>query len=145
MDGLGARGARLQLLVPPDPKLGRAIRGQIAAYARAAGVVEADLTELLVAVGEALANAIEHSGTTEPIEVSAWVAGEDLIAQVVDHGAGFVPDRIVAPRTPREAMAERGRGLLIMSCCADAISVQSGPGRGTAVTLSRHLRSSLHR
>ena len=139
MNGLATPGAHLQLSVPPDPKQGRAIRGRIAAFARAAGAGEGDLSELLAALGEALANAIEHSGTTEPIEVSAWVAGDDLTVQVVDHGTGFIPDPIVPPRTPREVLAERGRGLLIMSRCADAISVESGPGRGTAVTLSRHL------
>lgn len=142
VSGLAGPGAPLQLLVPPDPQQGCAVRSSIAAFGHAAGIAEADLDALLVAVGEALANAIEHSGTTEPIEVSAWLAGGDLFAKIVDRGAGFVPrDPAFAHLPPNETFAERGRGLFIMAGFADAITVESGLGRGTSVTLSRHLRA----
>jgi anti-sigma regulatory factor (Ser/Thr protein kinase) len=142
VDGKVAPSRHLQLSVPPDPEQGRAVRGRIAAFARSAGVSDDDLTDLLIALGEALANAIEHSKTTAPIEVSAWVAGHDLIAQVVDHGSGFVMQPIGVATSREAILTERGRGLLIMSQCADVISVDSFPGRGTAITLSRHLRAS---
>jgi serine/threonine-protein kinase RsbW len=129
-------------MVPPDPQQGSAVRRRIAAFGRAAGIDEDELCDLLIAVGEALANAIEHSGTNEPIEVSAWLSGGSLVARVVDRGAGFVPrEPAFAPLPPGEVLAERGRGLFIMAGFSDAIAVESGPGRGTSVTLTHRLRA----
>jgi stage II sporulation protein AB (anti-sigma F factor) len=135
-------GARLRLRVPPDPQLGRYVREQILAFASALEIAETDLLDFLTALGEALANAIEHSGATEPIEVSVWLVGSDqLIATVVDRGIGFAPTEsaVVEPHLP-DAFAERGRGLPIMRTCSDIFSVRSAPGKGTAVTLGRHVR-----
>jgi stage II sporulation protein AB (anti-sigma F factor) len=135
-------GARLRLRVPPDPQLGRYVREQIVAFASALEISENDLGDFLAALGEALANAIEHSGATEPIEVSVWlVGGDQLIATVVDRGVGFSPTEsaVLEPHLP-DAFSERGRGLPIMRTCSDIFSVRSAPGRGTAVTLGRYVR-----
>jgi len=89
----------------------------------------------MAAVGEALANAIEHAHTREPIEVSAWLHDDGLFAAVRDHGVGFpANDRSLATSLP-DAFAERGRGLPLMQRCADVCSVRSAPGEGTRVTL----------
>ena len=131
-------------MVPPDPQQGSAVRSSIAAFGRAAGITEDELCDLLIAVGEALANAIEHSGTKEPIEVSAWLSGRDLVAKIVDRGAGFVPrDPVFASLPPGEVLAERGRGLFIMAGFSDGITVESGPGCGTSITLTHRLRAPL--
>jgi stage II sporulation protein AB (anti-sigma F factor) len=132
-------GARLRLRVPPDPQLGRYVREQIIAFASALDIPEADLGDFLTALGEALANAMEHSGAREPIEVSVWLVGSDqLVATVVDRGVGFEPSATAAsePHLP-DSLSERGRGLPIMRRCSDIFSVRSAPGQGTAVTLGR--------
>jgi stage II sporulation protein AB (anti-sigma F factor) len=132
-------GARLRLRVPPDPQLGRYVREQVLAFASALDIPESDLCDFLTALGEALANAMEHSGAREPIEVSVWLVGSDqLIATIVDRGIGFEPAGSAAtePNLP-DSLAERGRGLPIMRSCSDIFSVRSSPGHGTAVTLGR--------
>jgi anti-sigma regulatory factor (Ser/Thr protein kinase) len=133
-------GARLRLRVPPDPQLGRYVREQIIAFASALEIPETDLADFLTALGEALANAMEHSGAREPIEVSVWlVGGDQLGATVVDRGVGFVPAgaaELAEPNLP-DSFSERGRGLPIMRRCSDIFSVRSTPGKGTAVTLGR--------
>ena len=134
-----ARGAQLRLSVPPDPRLGAYVRQELLAFTASNGIDDADVGDFMAAVGEALANAIEHAHTLEPIEVSAWLLDDRLFAAVRDRGVGFpVNDRSLAKSLP-DAFAERGRGLPIMHRCADVCSVRSVPGEGTRVTLGLHI------
>jgi anti-sigma regulatory factor (Ser/Thr protein kinase) len=100
-----------------------------------------DLRDFLTALGEALANSMEHAGSTDAIEVTCWLVGDDqFLATVVDRGKGFTmatPE--LEPRLPG-LEAERGRGLPIMRRCTDIFAVRSEPGKGTAVILGRYLR-----
>ena len=131
----GGPGAQLRLCVPPDAKLGGYVRQQVIAFTEAQGIDDDEVLDFVSAVGEALANAIEHAHTSEPIEVSAWVLDNRLFASVSDRGIGFTPtERTVSPALP-DTDAERGRGLPIMRRCADMFSVRSSPGEGTRVTL----------
>jgi anti-sigma regulatory factor (Ser/Thr protein kinase) len=134
-----ARGAQLRLSVPPDPRLGAYVRQELLTFAEANGIRDADVGDFMTAIGEALANAIEHAHTQEPIEVSAWLLDDRLFAAVRDRGVGFpVNDRSATKPLP-DALAERGRGLPIMQRCADVFSVRSAPGEGTRVTLGLHV------
>ena len=134
----GADGRALHLQLAPDPRLGRGIREQVLAYAASRGIAPADLGDFVTAIGEALANAMEHSQTTEPIEVTVWRHdGTRIMATIVDHGVGFPVEKMA--RDLPEATAERGRGLPIMRRCADFFTVASAPGEGTTVTLGRSL------
>jgi anti-sigma regulatory factor (Ser/Thr protein kinase) len=137
-----ARGAQLRLSVPSEPRAGLRVRREILAFAVQHGIADGDdLCDFVTAIGEALANAIEHAHTTEPIEVSAWLLGEDrLFASVQDRGIGFHPvERPIDSQLP-DALAERGRGLPIMQRCSDIFSVSSAPGEGTRITLGRYVQ-----
>ena len=145
-----APGAQLRLCVPPDPRLGGFVRQEVMDFAETQGITKPELTDFVSAIGEALANAIEHSHTSEPIEISAWLLGEDrLFASVRDRGVGFAPiGGGCSPALPSD-FAERGRGMPIMRRCADIFSVRSAPGEGTRITLGCHVhraarRRSLH-
>jgi anti-sigma regulatory factor (Ser/Thr protein kinase) len=134
-----ARGPQLRLSVPPDPRLGAFVRQELLTFAEANRIRDADVGDFMAAVGEALANAIEHAHTSEPIEVTAWLLDDRLFAAVRDRGVGFpVNDRSLAKSLP-DAFAERGRGLPIMKRCTDVCSVRSAPGEGTRVTLGLHV------
>jgi hypothetical protein len=134
-----ARGAQLRLSVPPDPRLGAYVRQELLAFAEANGIRDADVSDFMAAIGEALANAIEHAHTREPIEVTAWLLDDRLFAAVRDRGVGFpVNDRSLAKSLP-DAFSERGRGLPIMQRFADICTVRSAPGEGTRVTLGLHV------
>jgi anti-sigma regulatory factor (Ser/Thr protein kinase) len=133
------RGTELRFSIPPDPRLGGYVRRQIMAFARTQGIVDDDITDFIGAIGEALANAIEHAHTRKPIEIVAWVIDDRLFASVHDQGVGFAPsERTVAQKLP-DVYAERGRGLPIMRRYADVFSVRSVPGEGTRVTLGCHV------
>jgi anti-sigma regulatory factor (Ser/Thr protein kinase) len=128
--------AQLCLRVPADPRLGGYVRQEVMAFAELQGIADADVADFIAAVGEALANAIEHAHTVEPIEVSVWLLDDRLYASVCDRGVGFLPnERTVAQHLP-DAFAERGRGLPIMRRFTDVFNVRSAPGQGTRVTLA---------
>jgi len=138
-----APGAQLRLCVPPDPRLGGYVRQELMAFAELQGIDTPDVTDFVSAIGEALANAIEHAQTHESIEISAWLLGEDrLFASVRDRGIGFAPLSCERSLALPDAYAERGRGLPIMRSCTDIFSVRSAPGQGTRVTLGCYVHRS---
>jgi len=137
------RGAELRFSIPPDPRLSGRVRHELMAFAREQGITEGDLADFIGAIGEALANAIEHAHTNEPIEIAAWVIDDRLFASVQDHGVGFPLERTVTKTLP-EAYAERGRGLPIMRHYCDVFSMRSVPGEGTRVTLGCHVHRATH-
>lgn len=138
-------GASLRLQVPPDVRYGRYVRERVAGFAVTRDVPDADTDEFVTAVYEAVANAIAHGRPRAAIEVSCWMTKDDqLVATIVDRGAGFsVPQTIGAPPLP-DSMAEHGRGLSIMRSCTDTFSVRSAPGKGTSVVLGRYVHRAKH-
>ena len=133
-------GASLRLQVPPDAQCGRSVRESVVEFTSAHAVSAIDTDEFVTAVSEALANAIEHSGS-DNIEITCWIgAGDQLLATVVDHGIGFAADEAMGRPPALDLLAERGRGLPIMRRFTDLCSIRSAPGKGTTVTLGRHVR-----
>jgi anti-sigma regulatory factor (Ser/Thr protein kinase) len=134
-------GATLRLQIPPEPRYARYVRERVMGFASSYNLDSDDLRDFLTALGEALANSMEHAASAEAIEVTCWLVGDDqFLATVVDKGKGFVmtcPE--LEPRLPG-VEAERGRGLPIMRRCTDIFAVRSEPGKGTSVILGRYLR-----
>jgi stage II sporulation protein AB (anti-sigma F factor) len=141
MDGavLPAAGAPLHLRIPPDAKFGRYVRERVADFATANAIPEDTADEFITAIGEALANAIEHGCCTDDIEIACRITSDQvLLASVVDRGIGFDPGTRPVPAF--DPLTERGRGLPIMRQYTDHMKVESEPGRGTSVTLARNVR-----
>jgi len=136
------KDAVLEFRVLPQPHLCAVVRQGVADFARAHGVADEDLTHILTALGEALANAIEHAGGEEPIDLQVRVGSDRIVVTVQDSGVGF-PSELMSPPPDLpdlpEPSAERGRGLPIMRRCTDIFAIRSLPGRGTAVVLGRYL------
>lgn len=136
-----AGGATLRLRVPPDARYGKYVRERLLSFGSSFEIGESDLCEFVTAIGEALANSIEHAQTADSIEVSAWLLdGDKLIATIVDTGVGFADPPSQNPALPPN-YSERGRGMPIMKQCTDLFTVRSSPGEGTSVILGRYLRS----
>jgi anti-sigma regulatory factor (Ser/Thr protein kinase) len=136
----------LAFRVPPRPRFARVIRGRIADFARRSGIDERDLPEFLTAVGEAVANAIEHSGVNQSIDVECRAGHDRIVAVVRDAGAGF--DAATVGNAMNDLPAdedERGRGLAIMQRCSDIFALESAPGVGTSVLVGRMIRQAAAR
>jgi anti-sigma regulatory factor (Ser/Thr protein kinase) len=132
--------AVLDFKIPPLPHLARVVREGVVDFARLNGVGDDDLAHFLTALGEALANAVEHARSDAPIEVEVRIGMERILASVQDAGVGFVADLGPEPDLP-SLDAERGRGLPIMRRCCDIFAIASEPGKGTVVLIGRYLRS----
>ncbi len=89
--------------------------------------------DLTLAMGEALANSVEHAyagGATGVVEVEAVLTDGLVHLAVRDHGLW---------RAPHDD-PDRGRGLMLMRRLVDDVRVDTD-GRGTVVTLEYRLRS----
>ena len=129
----------LKVRIPPNPRFGRSVRQAVLSFAGKFEIGHDELEEFIFALGEALANAIEHSHSAEVIEVRCQVEDGKILATVTDAGAGFQDAQVSNVSLPSE-YSERGRGLPIMRRCTDIFAVHSMPGRGTSVVLGRYLR-----
>ncbi|MCB0998434.1 MAG: SpoIIE family protein phosphatase [Acidimicrobiales bacterium] len=90
--------------------------------------------DVLLAVSEAVSNAVEHgasSGTDRPIVVVATTAGDEVRITVRDHGVWREPVPSI----------ERGRGIGIMRALMDDVAVERHDD-GTVVRLGRTLSPS---
>jgi anti-sigma regulatory factor (Ser/Thr protein kinase) len=94
----------------------RQARSAITAFARG-WLRGRDLTDFEGAVGEVLANAVEHGGGPE-ITVRCYFDCGRVVAEIEDHGAGFLPPQAI--RAPVGG-APRGYGLFIMHRLLDEV------------------------
>jgi anti-sigma regulatory factor (Ser/Thr protein kinase) len=127
----------LQLRIPPLPRYARSARAALTAFGHYHRVSARDLENLTFALGEALANAIEHACTQQDIAIAFNIDENAIVATVRDEGQGlpYLPPA-VAPFPA--SSTETGRGFAIMQRCTDFFDVRSTPGRGTLVTLGRY-------
>jgi anti-anti-sigma factor len=128
--------APLELDLPALPSALPGIRRRLGVWLTSLGMGEQDRVGVMVAVGEACANAVEHAyRDTEPgpVSVRAAVDVDGLLTVMVrDHGTWRPPDR---------DPGDRGRGLLIMRQLVDGVVLEEEE-KGTTVTLSLRLRRS---
>jgi anti-sigma regulatory factor (Ser/Thr protein kinase) len=132
-------GQTLKVRIPPNARFGKSVREEVISFANRFAISRGELEEFIFAVGEALANAIEHSGSNDVIEVRCQVEKDKIVATIIDSGSGFQSEPPAQITLPSE-LNERGRGLPIMRRCTDIFAVHSVPGKGTAVVLGRYLR-----
>jgi anti-sigma regulatory factor (Ser/Thr protein kinase) len=125
--------------IPPEPHFGRDVRKGVAEFASERGVDDDDRDALLTALGEALANAIEHSCCDAPIEIDCRAARDRIVATVRDRGVGFCCASVLALAELPPEDDERGRGLHIMQRCSDIFAIRTIPGGGTVVSVGRYL------
>jgi anti-sigma regulatory factor (Ser/Thr protein kinase) len=112
-------------------------RRRVATLAEACGLSGPELFDLLLAVGEALANAVKHgSPHREADRVSVRVGLQDggVAVEVRDQGPGFGASRLGHP----EVLESCGRGIPFMRALVDELRFDCRPG-GTSVVLRKRI------
>ncbi len=111
-------------------------RDSVREMLRSAGWGHEGVELAILAVDEALANAIEHGSMPgAPLEIETTVAAGAGAAEVLvtDRGRPGARAPLGIPATPPPS-SDHGRGLIIMSALADQLEVRRA-GRGTRVRL----------
>jgi serine/threonine-protein kinase RsbW len=120
---------------------------------RRVGVDEESVYDILLAATEACTNVLRHSGRdVRRYTVITSLGTVGCQVEVADEGAGTAaaepgrePLMLAGSDGPQPATAiarlpESGRGLAIMRACVDNVTLDSSPGRGTVVTMRKHIR-----
>ncbi len=101
-------------------------------------IKEEKFGNILLALTEAVDNAIEHGNKNNPdksVELSYKTSPEGVTFTVSDQGQGFDPKNVSDPTHP-ENISEEGRGLFVMKHLADKIAFEEN---GKKVVLSFNL------
>jgi len=104
------------------------------------GVVEAQASNLFVALDEAFVNAVKHGNkfdTTKNIRVAADVSKTEARFTVEDEGEGFDVDNIPDPLDPQNLFKPSGRGVLFIYNIMDEVKYNDRGNRLTMVKRSQ--------
>ena len=101
------------------------------------GVMDGVADDVELALAEACANVLTHSGPGDVYDVSITIGPETCDIRVTDVGRGF--DYASLNREMAGADAESGRGVALMHALMDQVRFTSEPERGTIVHLVKGL------
>jgi anti-sigma regulatory factor (Ser/Thr protein kinase) len=107
------------------------LRQAVAAHAAAAGMSEAPVIDVTLAVNELAANAVRHGAG----RLRMWCRDGALCCQVEDAGRGPRGRAGTGPDAAAGWPYEQGHGLWLAWLVADELIVTSGPG-GTYATVT---------
>ncbi len=116
-------------LLPADTSHLAALRNDLRVWMADAGLPRDDSDDCLVAVCEAVTNAIEHGNDVEgrPIDLRADCCDYRCVFSVADHGNW---------RAPVDSAGARGRGLILIRLLMDDMTVEENE-TGTTVTFTK--------
>lgn len=102
------------------------------------GVEEEITNDIQLALTEAVTNVLDHAADSDEYEVSAGIANDMCVVEVIDRGAGF--DASQLGHVQADHGAEEGRGIQIMRALVDMVQFDSREQVGNVVHLEKRLR-----
>jgi stage II sporulation protein AB (anti-sigma F factor) len=117
-----------------DPQSLSTARQEVAQFALLCGLDSVQADDVVIAVGEAISNIVEHSKTASLFSPHCECDGGRLAVIVEDNGEGFALPLRLPPATSWDA---RGLGMLIMNRLMDKVELSTKPGRGTTLRLEK--------
>jgi serine/threonine-protein kinase RsbW len=115
---------------------------------RGLGVDEESVYDILLAATEACTNVLTHAGRqVRGYAVVTSLGAVGCQVEVADEGTGVASSQPAVEtgagglqEIPVAQLPESGRGLAVMRACVDNVTLDSRPGRGTVVTMRKHIR-----
>jgi len=126
--------SRLDLKIPCEEEFAAIVRAQAEAIARRLNYNEETVNDIVMAVGEACDNAIEHGISEKGVDLHYTITKDDMIIQIIDYGKGFDPAG--KGEEQPDLFNERGRGIFIIRNLISNVDIKSAPGAGTNVTIT---------
>lgn len=112
------------LRIRSDMKNLRIIENAVDEITNDLGIKQDNYGKILVAVLEAVNNAITHGNKSDKekfVDVSITVDKNEMVVTVTDEGKGFNPKAIPDPTRPENIEELSGRGVFLMTKLADSI------------------------
>ncbi len=116
-------------------------RAVVAAFAAQLDPTLEELADIKTAVSEGVTNAIIHGYGTSAgtVHIDGEISGKTLVIIITDYGKGIDDlSQAVQPLfTSAPEMERSGMGFTVMETFMDSMDVESTPGVGTTVRLSK--------
>lgn len=132
--------SHIRLKIPCREEYAKAVRLQAEAIARRVWDDEETVYDIVMAVGEVCDNAIEHGRSEMGIDVEYLMEAGRFRVMIQDYGPGFDPAG--RGEEPPDLFSECGRGLFLMKNLMDQVEIDSSPGAGTRIVLTRNRHDS---
>jgi serine phosphatase RsbU (regulator of sigma subunit)/anti-sigma regulatory factor (Ser/Thr protein kinase) len=120
------------------------VRERVREYLRMHCASLDDIDDVVLCVEEACANAIQHSGSSDDLEIEMAFEGERLSVRVADRGAGFDVDAFDPHREP-DPTALGGRGLYLIAKVMDEVELACNGGTTVIMRRKVEVPSTAHR
>lgn len=121
------------------------VRVAVAAFATQLNPTLEEVADLKTAVSEAVTNAIIHAyeGQVQKIRIDCRVCGKEMEVKVIDTGIGIadVAKAMEPMYTTKPELDRSGMGFAFMEAFMDELQVESEPGKGTCVRMTKKFGS----
>ena len=107
-------------------------------FAREAGLDDAHLFAIDMAVRESVANAVKHGNKFDEnkrVDITFQISEKGFEATIRDYGAGFTVEDVPDPTNPENLLKANGRGILFMNNFMDEIEWENHGGGGMIVKM----------
>lgn len=126
--------------IPANESFARVV---VAAFLTRLNPTMEEVADIKTAISEAVTNAIIHGYRNEvhKIEIAAAIEKDTLIVSVQDFGVGIedIGKAMEPLYTTRRDLERSGMGFVFMEAFMDTIKVESKPGEGTKVTMTKKI------
>jgi serine/threonine-protein kinase RsbW len=132
-----------ELLLESHPRNIGKVEAFLHEVAQIVNLDEIQLHKLMVALTEAVNNAILHGNKSNPqktVEVTCEAQEGGLSIRVRDQGGGFKPESVESPLKEENLLRESGRGIFLMRTLMDKVNFTRTPD-GMEVQLWLRLKS----
>jgi len=131
---------RISLKIPSDITFLDQVLDYLNEHLLKLGIAGPDDTEILVALDEAIVNAIKHGNKGDPsksVHIVAEMSARGARFTISDEGPGFTRDGVPDPTDPLRLLMPSGRGLLLINHIMDRVRHNK---TGNQITMVRKVR-----
>jgi serine/threonine-protein kinase RsbW len=133
-----SRASVLELLLTGDSTAVPAARDRVMDFLEERGVADEEAIDVMVALQEALVNAVLHGCKNDPSQIvrcSVEVDSETVTIMIRDPGEGFESAAVTDVSDDGINLTNHGRGILLMRGLMDEVSYSHA---GSELTLKKH-------
>jgi serine/threonine-protein kinase RsbW len=123
----------LVLSLPREAETAHVTREVLDASLRVLGAADEVRDDIVIALGEATANVIQHADPSDEYEVRIQLYAGRCVIEVIDAGRGFDMAALDDAQADAQSIAERGRGLKIIEALAESFSIANRQRQGAMV------------